>query len=101
MPAATAVTVPPNRRARRAPLTNALCGQWFAYASGLGEILQYTVESGKHDPTELRTIQDWLIAPRLNYWFFSIVFWFFDLSGVPRRLATWGMALTRFWTGWL
>ncbi len=42
-----------------------------------------------------------LIAPRLNYWFFSIVFWFFDLSGVPRRLATWGMALTRFWTGWL
>ena len=35
-------------------------------STGLGEILQYTVESSKHDPTELRTIQDWLIAPRLK-----------------------------------
>jgi cobalt-zinc-cadmium resistance protein CzcA len=35
-------------------------------STGLGEILQYTVESTKHDPTELRTIQDWLIAPRLK-----------------------------------
>jgi cobalt-zinc-cadmium resistance protein CzcA len=35
-------------------------------STGLGEILQYTVESEKHDPTELRTIQDWLIAPRLK-----------------------------------
>jgi len=35
-------------------------------STGLGEILQYTVESGKHDAMELRTIQDWLIAPRLK-----------------------------------
>jgi cobalt-zinc-cadmium resistance protein CzcA len=35
-------------------------------STGLGEILQYTVESDKHDPMELRTIQDWLIAPRLK-----------------------------------
>jgi len=35
-------------------------------STGLGEILQYTVESSSHDPTELRTIQDWLIAPRLK-----------------------------------
>jgi cobalt-zinc-cadmium resistance protein CzcA len=35
-------------------------------STGLGEILQYTVESSKHTPTELRTIQDWLIAPRLK-----------------------------------
>ncbi len=35
-------------------------------STGLGEILQYTVESDKHDAMELRTIQDWLIAPRLK-----------------------------------
>lgn len=35
-------------------------------STGLGEILQYTVESDKLDATELRTIQDWLIAPRLK-----------------------------------
>lgn len=35
-------------------------------STGLGEILQYTVESGKHDAMDLRTIQDWLIAPRLK-----------------------------------
>lgn len=42
-----------------------------------------------------------LISPQLNHGFFSVVFWFFDLSGVPRQLASWGMALTRFWSGWL
>lgn len=35
-------------------------------STGLGEIMQYTVESKKHDAMELRTIQDWLIAPRLK-----------------------------------
>lgn len=35
-------------------------------STGLGEILQYTVESSRHDAMELRTIQDWLIAPRLK-----------------------------------
>jgi cobalt-zinc-cadmium resistance protein CzcA len=35
-------------------------------STGLGEILQYTVESAKHGAMELRTIQDWLIAPRLK-----------------------------------
>ena len=35
-------------------------------STGLGEILQYTVESEKHTPMDLRTIQDWLIAPRLK-----------------------------------
>jgi cobalt-zinc-cadmium resistance protein CzcA len=35
-------------------------------STGLGEILQYTVESEKADAMELRTIQDWLIAPRLK-----------------------------------
>jgi cobalt-zinc-cadmium resistance protein CzcA len=35
-------------------------------STGLGEILQYTVESEKVGAMELRTIQDWLIAPRLK-----------------------------------
>jgi cobalt-zinc-cadmium resistance protein CzcA len=35
-------------------------------STGLGEILQYTVESDKLDATELRSVQDWLIAPRLK-----------------------------------
>ena len=35
-------------------------------STGLGEILQYTVDNDTHDPMELRTIQDWLIKPRLK-----------------------------------
>lgn len=42
-----------------------------------------------------------LIAPSLNRWFFSIVFWFFDLSGVPSALVSIGGQLTRFWSAWL
>ncbi|MDT5193840.1 MAG: hypothetical protein QOF88_4362 [Mycobacterium sp.] len=41
-----------------------------------------------------------LIAPSLNRWFFSIVFWFFDLSGVPSALVGAGSTLTRFWSAW-
>ena len=40
------------------------------------------------------------IAPPLNHWFFSIVDWFFDLSGVPSWLVGWGVRLTRFWSAW-
>ena len=42
-----------------------------------------------------------LIAPGLNRWFFSGVFWIFDLFGVPRGLAGFGGELTRFWSAWL
>lgn len=35
-------------------------------STGLGEIYQYTLESDRRSPMELRTIQDWLIAPRLR-----------------------------------
>jgi len=42
-----------------------------------------------------------LMTPALNQWFFKIVFWFFDLSGVPARLAMFGGHLTRFWSAWL
>jgi Zn-dependent protease len=41
-----------------------------------------------------------LIAPSLNRWFFSVVFWFFDLSGVPSALVSIGSLLTRFWSAW-
>jgi Zn-dependent protease len=41
-----------------------------------------------------------LIAPALNHWFFSVVYWFFDLSGVPGGLAAAGGQLTRFWSAW-
>jgi Zn-dependent protease len=41
-----------------------------------------------------------LISPVLNRWFFSIVFRFFELSGVPGYLAGAGMTLTRFWSAW-
>ena len=35
-------------------------------------------------------------------WFaIKIVFWFFDLSGVPADLAMFGGHLTRFWSSWL
>ncbi|MGE5707519.1 MAG: efflux RND transporter permease subunit [Bacteroidota bacterium] len=35
-------------------------------STGLGEIFQYTLESDTHTPTELRTLQDWLVAPQLR-----------------------------------
>jgi Zn-dependent protease len=40
------------------------------------------------------------IAPPLNHWFFSVVYWFFDISGVPSALAAIGSQLTRFWSAW-
>lgn len=35
-------------------------------STGLGEIFQYTLDSEKHSAMELRTIQDWLVAPLLK-----------------------------------
>jgi len=35
-------------------------------STGLGEIFQYTLESESHSLMDLRTIQDWLIAPQLR-----------------------------------
>ena len=42
-----------------------------------------------------------LLAPGPNRVFFSAVFWFFDLSGVPGALVSIGGQLTRFWAAWL
>ncbi|MDT5015198.1 MAG: hypothetical protein QOD39_1358, partial [Mycobacterium sp.] len=41
-----------------------------------------------------------LFTPQLNRWFFSLVFWFVELFGVPSGLAMAGMELTRFWSIW-
>lgn len=35
-------------------------------STGLGEIFQYTLEGENYSATELRTIQDWLVAPLLK-----------------------------------
>lgn len=35
-------------------------------STGLGEVFQYTVKSDRHGLAELRTMQDWLVAPRLR-----------------------------------
>ncbi len=35
-------------------------------STGLGEIYQYTLESATRSPMELRTIQNWIIAPQLR-----------------------------------
>ena len=42
-----------------------------------------------------------LISPALNQWFFSVVDWFFGLSGVPTGLWRLGGQLTRFWSAWI
>ncbi|MGV0850667.1 site-2 protease family protein [Mycolicibacterium phlei] len=41
-----------------------------------------------------------LFTPALNQWFWSVVLWFFDFSGVPQPLVGTGGALTRFWSAW-
>ena len=41
-----------------------------------------------------------LFTPQVNRWFFGVIFWLFDASGVPRGLIGWGMNLTRFWSAW-
>lgn len=35
-------------------------------STGLGEIFQYSIESSRADATELRTLQDWVMAPQLR-----------------------------------
>lgn len=35
-------------------------------STGLGEIFQYTIKSDHHSLMELRTMQDWMVAPRLR-----------------------------------
>ncbi|MCV7022425.1 site-2 protease family protein [Mycolicibacterium novocastrense] len=41
-----------------------------------------------------------LFTPGLNTWFWQLVLWFFDFTGVPRPLVWLGSDLTRFWSAW-
>ncbi|SEH50788.1 Zn-dependent protease (includes SpoIVFB) [Mycolicibacterium rutilum] len=41
-----------------------------------------------------------LFTPALNQWFWQLVLWFFDFSGVPQPLVWSGSGLTRFWSAW-
>jgi Zn-dependent protease len=41
-----------------------------------------------------------LFTPQLNRWFFGMVFWFYELSGVPSTWALAGTRLTQFWHAW-
>ena len=42
-----------------------------------------------------------LLAPAPNRWFFSVVAWFIDLSGIRSNLVWIGAELTRFWSAWM
>lgn len=53
--AAAREQLPPGTEAELGPIS-----------TGLGEIFQYTLEGEGLGPMELRTIQDWLVAPRLK-----------------------------------
>lgn len=41
-----------------------------------------------------------LLATPLNNYFFALVTWFFDISGVDRYLVGNGLRLTQFWSAW-
>jgi Zn-dependent protease len=36
-----------------------------------------------------------------SQWFFRLVLWFFDFSGVPQGLVAAGYSLTLFWSQWI
>jgi Zn-dependent protease len=36
-----------------------------------------------------------------SQWFFRVVLWFFDFSGVPHGLVAAGYSLTLFWSRWI
>ena len=41
-----------------------------------------------------------LFTPQVGSWFFGVVSWFFELSGIPDVLWQIGSQLTRFWSAW-
>ncbi|KAF1079472.1 MAG: CzcABC family efflux RND transporter, transmembrane protein [Candidatus Rifleibacterium amylolyticum] len=48
-------SLPPDSSPEMTPIT-----------TGLGEVFQYTLDSDELSPTELRTLQDWVVAPQLR-----------------------------------
>lgn len=47
-------------------LPDGITPQLGPVSTGLGEVYQYTIEGEGHSPMELRTTQDWIIAPALR-----------------------------------
>jgi cobalt-zinc-cadmium resistance protein CzcA len=52
-------------RLRLAELPAGITPQLGSYSTPIGEIYRYTLASESHDPLELRTVQDWVVRPRL------------------------------------
>jgi heavy metal efflux system protein len=52
-------------RIRNAKLPAGAEARLGSLSTPIGEIYRYTLESDTHDPLELRTVQDWVVAPRL------------------------------------
>ena len=53
-------------QAAREALPPGLMPEMGPISTGLGEIYQYTLESKARSPMELRTLQDWVVAPQLR-----------------------------------
>ncbi|MFO0673216.1 MAG: efflux RND transporter permease subunit [Polyangiaceae bacterium] len=52
-------------RLRLADLPDGVRPELGSHSTPIGEIYRYTLESETDDPLELRTLQDWLVRPRL------------------------------------
>ncbi|MFT3922792.1 MAG: CusA/CzcA family heavy metal efflux RND transporter [Myxococcales bacterium] len=52
-------------RIRLARLPEGVTPQMGSLSTPIGEIYRYTLESPRSDPLELRTLQDWVVRPRL------------------------------------
>jgi cobalt-zinc-cadmium resistance protein CzcA len=53
-------------QAAREELPEGVAPEMGPISTGLGEIYQYTLESDRRTPMELRTMQDWIVAPQLR-----------------------------------
>ena len=69
-------------------------------STGLGEVFQYLVRSDRHDTTELRTLHDWVVRPRMlsvpgiaeiNTWGGHVLQ--YQAVVDPERLAAYGLNL--------
>ncbi|MEO5728663.1 MAG: efflux RND transporter permease subunit, partial [Byssovorax sp.] len=52
-------------RLRMADLPDGVRPELGSFSTPIGEIYRYTLTSERRDPLELRTLQDWVVAPRL------------------------------------
>src|SRR3954470_2012595 len=52
-------------RLRDAELPEGVASELGAYATPIGEVYRYTLQGAAGDPMKLRTLQDWVVRPRL------------------------------------